>query len=237
MGYGPLLALALTTAMVAGCAVPPTAVDQAGRLAVLGPDAGFSPDAPPADWVMEGSPGDGRLEVVEVQGIRALRILNGEKGFALVRRTRAILLAMPYLSWAWSMEIQRSGPHPVHLVVGFDGGNPDGRRGGGSSFSWFGSSLPAHDRMLNIAWGESALQRGSLIPASAKGSPVPRYTVRGGRENAGFWRLETVDLSRLYSLAWPDDDIGRVVVSFIGIAADGKRLPAAASISGILLSR
>jgi hypothetical protein len=236
MARGRLLALALTTALVSACATPPTAIDQAGRLEVLGPGAGFSPDAPPADWVIEGAPGPGRLEVGDVQGIRALRILNGDERFTLVRRTRAILLAMPYLSWAWSMDIQRSGPHPVHLVVGFDGGNPDGQRGGGS-FSWFGSSLPAHDRLLKIAWGESALQRGSLIPTSGEDPPVPRYTVRGGRENAGFWRLETVDLSRLYSLAWPDDDMGRVNVSFIGISADGSRPPAAANISGILLSR
>ena len=237
MDCGRLLALALATVLVGGCTVPPAAIDQAGRLEVLGPDAGFSTDPLPTGWIMEGSPGNGRLEVVDVQGVPALSVVNGDEGFVLARHTEANMLATPYLSWAWHVDAQRSGIHPIRLVVGFSGGNPDGDSWGGGSFAGMGSALPSHDRVLSIAWGESALRRGSMVRPPG---PEPRallYTVRGGRENTGSWWLETVDLSQLYAIAWPGDVRGRVRVAFIGLSAAAGRLPAAARISGVVLSR
>ena len=236
-GLKPFVFLALAAFLAAACTAPPVALDTAGRLEVLGPNPGFSPAALPADWAVEGPVADGRVSIADVQGVPALRLVAGDDGYALVRRTAANVLVMPYLSWAWNIEVQRSGPHPVRLLVGFDGGNPDGTRWGGGGFGLFGSSLPGHDRMLNIAWGESALERGSLIRPSGKEPRVPRYTIRGGRENAGTWWVETVDLSQLYAIAWPHDDIGRVTVTFVGLAVVGSRLPTAAHVSGIVLSR
>ena len=88
-----------------------------------------------------------------------------------------------------------------------------------------------------MAWGDSALNRGSLTPAAADKPGMRLYVARGGRENAGTWWLETVDLSQIYSRAWPDDDIGKTRVTFIGLAAAGGPTPGAAYISGVKLSR
>ena len=237
MDWGRFLALVLTAALVSACAVPPAVIDQAGRLEVLGPAPGFSTDSLPTGWIMEGSAGDGRLEVVDVQGVPALSVVNGDHGFVLARHTDANILATPYLSWAWNLDAQRSGTHPICLVVGFSGGNPDGDSWGGGSFAGMGSALPNHDRVLSIAWGESALRRGSMVRPPGPESQALLYTVRGGRENTGSWWLETVDLSQLYSIAWPGDDVGRVRVAFIGLSAAADRLPAAARISGVVLSK
>jgi len=227
-------------ALPAACVVPRASVDASGRLEVLGPGPGFSPRTLPADWVIEGRDrvADGQLSVARKEGVPALRVVSGAEGFVIARRIRAILLTTPYLSWAWNMEPQGSGVHPVRLLIGFHGGDPQSLSWGGQPFVWMGSALPPHDRLLSLAWGDSALQRGTLTRPPGRHRHAPsRYTVRGGRENTGTWWLETVDLSQLYARAWPGDDVNRAQVMFIGIAAAGGHKPAAAYLSGIVLSR
>ena len=91
---------------------------------------------------------------------------------------------------------------------------------------------------MRLTWGESALQRGTFtVPPPGSANEAPRYTVRGGRENAGAWWLETVDLSDLYRQIWPQDDSARAQVVFIGITASARRAPAPAYVSDITLSR
>ena len=227
----PLAAALFLAACGAPRAVPVVADD---TLDILAPLPGFTPQRLPAGWIIGGGAQAARdgITVVEVDGVPALKVVGGTQAFVLARRTRAVLLATPYLSWAWNVESHGGGLHPITLVIGFLGG---GR--GSQPLSWLGKALPPHDRILAIAWGDSALNRGSLRPASADEPGMRRYVARGGRENSGSWWLETVDLSRLYSRAWPGDDIGQTRVTFIGLAAAGGPSPAAAHISGVKLSR
>ena len=120
--------------------------------------------------------------------------------------------------------------------LGIDKAHIVGLSMGGFAALHFGFRYP--DRALSLTWGESALQRGTLSPPpESDNRAAPRYSVRGGRENAGSWWLETVDLYDLYHRSWPKDDAGKTQVVFIGVAAAGNRPPAPAYISGIVLSR
>jgi hypothetical protein len=235
----PKVAVALAAALgVAACetprAVPIEADGAADNLEILAPLPGFTPARLPAGWIFDGAGETARegITVADKAGVPALKVVSGKREFVLVRRTRAVLLATPYLSWAWNVEAHGAGLHPITLVIGFLGSAQ-----GSQPLTWLGKALPAHDRIVAIAWGDSALSRGSLMPAAADKPGRRLYVARGGRENSGSWWLETVDLSRIYSRAWPGDDIGRARVAFIGLAAAGGPTPGAAHISGIKLSR
>jgi hypothetical protein len=212
-------------------------VDEAGTLDVLGPTRDLTAGGLPGDWAIEGDVTRAQLAVAERAGVPALRLVNGEKGFVLVRRTQALLLATPYLSWSWNMDDHGQGHHPVRLIVGFWGGNPESASWGSRPFVGLGTSLPPHDRSLAIAWADSALKRGSLVLPSAGDRHVPLYVLRGGRENAGVWWFETADLAELYRRLWPNDRVERVQVMFIGLAVAGGRPNAPAYVSGLRLSR
>jgi hypothetical protein len=224
-----------------GCTVQQVSVAPEGILQVLGPIPGFSPVEMPGDWAIEkqGELDESQLQIINKDGIPSLKVTNGADGFVVVRRTSAMMLATPFLSWSWNIEPPSApGIHPVRLVIGFYGGDLESPSRGSQPLRWLGSSLPAHDRALAMTWAESALQRGTLLPApEADSRAAPRYIVRGGRENAGSWWLETVDLSDLYQRSWPADDAAMAQVVFIGIASAGGRSPAPVNISGILLSR
>lgn len=232
-----VLALAAVLA-VAACAAPRAvhveSADGADNLDILAPLPGFTPALLPAGWMIGGAAEAARegITVVEIDGVPALKVVSGKQDFVLVRRTRAVLLATPYLSWAWNVEDHGGGLHPITLVIGFLGGTQGSR-----PLTLLGKALPPHDRTLTIAWGDSALNRGSLTPVSADKPGMGLYVAKGGRENAGSWWLETVDLSQIYARAWPGDDIGRARVAFIGLAAAGGPVPTAAHISGVKLSR
>lgn len=241
------VAAVLLGGLVAACATTPSppapVMAPDGRLPILGPDPWFSMQILPQDWVVAGAAGEAadRLSIVRMQGIPALNVINGDDGFIVARRTNAFLLATPFLSWSWNMAHHGKGVHPVRLIVGFHGG--DRRPAGDRSTSWKGSELPPFDRMLSIAWGDSALQRGNLTygggddPAPALPEAQARYIVRGGREHTQSWWLENVDLAKTYARLWPEDELRTVKVVFIGVGAVGDRPPVEANISGIVLSR
>lgn len=226
---------------LSACAVEQASPGPEGALAVLRPLPGTSLEQLPGDWVMErnGPVRERQLGLTVKQGLPALSVVNGEASFIFARRTRAMMLATPFLSWSWNMEPPvGGGDHPTALVVGFHGGDPASTSRGGGWFRWLGSTLPPHDRMLLLGWGDSALQRGNLSPSPVREAPSKaRYVVRGGDENTRSWWLETLDLSALYARAWPKDDPGAVQVVFIGVAAIAGGAPAPAHVSGILLSR
>ncbi|OHC75338.1 MAG: hypothetical protein A3G18_03925 [Rhodospirillales bacterium RIFCSPLOWO2_12_FULL_58_28] len=236
---GAALTVAAIIAVLSGCAAPPsTVIEPEGKLEVLDVVQGFSPGDLPGSWVVEGAGNvvKTQLAVVEKDGVKALKITNSPAGFIVARRTKAMLLATPFLTWAWNMAPHGSGFHPVRVVVGFSG---DAQKSGswGKSASLPGSALPPHDRALAFTWGDTALQRGTLIKPTAKENVAPLYTVRGGRENAGSWWLEAVDLSELYARVWPGEEQGGVQVVFIGVASAGGHEPSAAHVSEIKLSR
>lgn len=231
--------LAATAAVLAGCSggarLGAAPAEPEGRLEVLDVNPQFSPKDLPESWVVEGPPDvvKNQLTVALKDGVKSLKIVNSNDGFIVVKRTKAMMLATPYLTWSWNMAPYGGGVHPLSLVVGFRGG-PRNSQG---ALSRLGSVLPPHDRALVINWGDSALLRGTLAKPDKGASFAPVYTVRGGRENADSWWLETVDLSWLYAQLWPSDNQGSTIVSFIGVAAAGGRQSAAAHISEIKLSR
>jgi hypothetical protein len=232
-------AIAVGLILLVGCTMPEPLVDPSGTIEILGPVPGFSPDRPPEDWLIVGNT-HGRVDVDSLDGVPALNIRPGAGPFLLARRTRAVLLVSPYLSWTWNMKPQTRGLHPVALIVGFRGGN---RKNGGWARNHrvsLPAALPSHDRALVLTWAGSALQRGSMLPETSLSvagmTSAPRYVVRGGRENAGIWWLDTVDLSALYVDAWPEDDVGRVEVVFVAVAATSQAR-VGARVAGIMLTR
>lgn len=234
-----ILMMAAIMAVFSGCASPPsTIIEPEGKLEVLDMGQGFSPDDASGSWAVEGAGNviKTQISVVEKDGVKALKVMNSPAGFVVARRTKAMLLATPFLTWAWNMEPHGSGFHPSRVVVGFS--NSAQKSGDwGKSASRPGSDLPPHDRALAFTWGDTALQRGTLTKPSAKERAAPIYTVRGGRENAGSWWLEAVDLSGLYARVWPGEEQGNVQVVFIGVASAGGHEPSAAYVSEIKLSR
>jgi len=230
--------IAVLMLLTAACAKPATTIAPGGSMDVLGPVPALVPNPVPGDWITQGTPAPGQLAVVDLGGVPALKVINGQASLITVKPAQASLLATPYLSWAWNMEPQEDGPHPVRLLVGFYRGNPDTRTWGANLARPKGA-LPDHDRALSVVWGSSALQRGSIAtPKSAKGlQPAARYTARGGQENTGTWWFETIDLSDIYRRTWPKDDVGRAQITFIGIAAAPGKAPATGYFSGLRLSR
>lgn len=243
--HGPIVRAVTAVLAIAGvlaaaaCAVPRATVDPAGRLDILGPGPGFSPASGSGEWSVVG-PDDGtgpQFTTVQTKGIRALRVVSGRKPGVLFRHVDAILVVAPYLSWAWDVEPHAGTEHPARLIVGFHGGNPESGSWGSRPFAWLGSDLPPYDRLLTIGWDASALRRGYLSPPREDKRTPRHYTERGGEENTGSWQLETVDLTQIYRQAWPGDDLSRVKIMFIGIAATGSETPATANFSGMVLSR
>ena len=226
--------VAYAAALLAGRTEPTaTVVEPDGKLDVLGPSPSFSATALPNDWVTAGGDAQSRFSVVAHDGIPVLKVTSGDKEIYAVRRVDANLLTTPYLSWAWNVEAQGSGQHPVRLVIGFRGGQA---KSGAPRSRWSGPSLPPHDRLLALTWGDSALNRGTLTAAGDDGA-WPTYTVRGGRENSRTWWLETVDLAQLYAGVWPDDDLSNARLMFVGVAAVANPKTAIAHVAGVQLSR
>ena len=244
-----LIALVPIALVLTACAEPRATITPEGRLDILAPLVDFSPGGMDAGWVVEGSESDARAAfgMVRRDGVPALSVTPRGEDFLAARRTRAMLLASPYLSWAWNVEAAKALEHPVRLVVGFQGGRPEAEHPSWTVSSWrtLKTSLPAHDRAIVLVWSDSALQRGTLIEpqAQAPDAPAldnpPRYIVRGGRENAGNWWLESVDIGELYQRLWPHDKRVNVAVAFVGIdvdGVDGVDPGPSARVSGIRLS-
>lgn len=233
---GPLLAVAVTL-LAAGCAPTPAARPYGSELVIMAPSPDFAVEVAhhrlPPDWVTLGRLGSGGLEVVEIDRLPALRVTNGDTPFVAARRVASRLSVTPYLSWAWHVLPAAEGPHPVHLVVGFR----DARTPEDSGWLSVAPELPAHDRLLALTWGDSALARGTLEPAGLGGAPPARYVVRGGPANGGWWHAETVDLSAIYHRLWPGRPQDAVRIVFVGLAAGGGAPPAAMHVAAITLSR
>ena len=232
-----VLLAGLAMATVSGCARDTTAVEPGGRLPVLGPTPAFTVRPLPSEWVGRGPIAE-RVRPAVRGGVPALAVAAGGAPVLMARRTRAVLLATPYLSWAWNMRPARSDPYPLKMIVGFRGGTPEPASFTDRARAWITSPLSLHDRRLLLTWSESALRRGDLSPVHVPGDDEAtawRYTVSGGIENTGQWRLETVDLATLYARAWPGDAVRSVAIVFIGFTVDDGG--GGAMISGIVLSR
>lgn len=228
--------------MLAGCTAPEIRIDRPspeGRLTVMSGGQDVAVDAPPEDWLItlgdaSADPlGRQALSRVTIGGVDALELFSSRLPTIAVREIDAMMLATPYLKWSWHMSDHGQGIHPIRLVVGFQGGLPEG-----GAPSRLGSNLPPHDRALALVWSDTMLRRGAFnLPPLDRPWEAPLYTVRGGRENARNWHQEVVDLADLYAKAWPDDDRRKVRVAFIGMAA-APHVPAVRGrVANILLHR
>lgn len=212
-----------------------------GRLDVLGPTPELMGGGLPPDWVVVGRSTANNITPNPIEGVPGIGITSSDETLLVVRRVGAMMLATPYLSWAWNMTDHGDGLHPVRIIVGFKDStnNEDDSFFSLAQMGLNQQDLPTHNRALSIVWGDSALGRGSLRFGAKDGDApkAPLYIPRGGRENTNKWWTETVDLSELYKKAWPNDIARDIAVSFIGIAASPGRPGHRGRISGIVLSR
>lgn len=227
-------------ATLGGCAQGPRQgepITPEGSLQVMGPDLTFDLGAMDQDWTIVGDSDPERIGITERRGVPALGMTSGDESMLLVRHINAMALATPYLSWAWNMSDHGVGVHPVRLIVGFHGGRapePDKML----ELKIIEGELPKHDRALALVWGSSALNRGTYrLSSDPDEAKAPLYTVRGGREMAGQWWLETVDLADLYAKAWPTDTMQDTQIVFIGVGAAPGSPGHRGRISGIMLSK
>lgn len=214
---------------------PPSMPGPEGQLTIMGNGTALNLDAPPRDWIISGGGEDRASAITSVNrdGVAALEIRSGPERVIVVRQVDAMLLATPFLSWTWNLSNHGAGIHPVRLVVGFKGGAPED-----SETTNQGDGLPEHDRAIVLAWGDTALKRGTLsLPPPERPFEAPVYTVRGGRENTRRWWNDAVDLSDLYTKAWPNDNSRHARIAFIGLAAAPSTKPVRGRISNILLMR
>ncbi len=239
--FGALLAIFAVFLFSACSEIKTKDVTPEGRLDVLGPTPEFTIEGLPSDWVLVGRSTANNIKINPIEGVPGIGLTSADESLLAVRRVNAMMLATPFLSWAWNMTDHGDGMHPVRIIVGFKNNTID-TKPGFFSLARVGlnnEDLPPHNRALAIVWGDSALGRGSLRlpPVGADTPEAPLYTPRGGRENTNKWWMETVDLSEIYQKAWPDDSARDIAVSFIGIAAAPDRPGHRGRISGIVLSR
>jgi|TARA_B100000315_G_C14560055_1_gene580047 hypothetical protein len=212
-------------------------VSPEGELEIFGPLSQGKNKKLSADWVFEG-PQDSRpyAQLVSLDGTEdeaSLTLKAGRESFVLVRRTKAQLLATPFISWSWRIPAERHVAGAVRLIIGFHGGDPKSRSWGSQPFAWLGTELPPHDRVIAIAWGNKALERGNLYIDRK----VPRYIARGGPRQLGQWWPENLDLAGIYRKVWPKDQIEDAQIMFIGFAVAKSPVPAEASFRKLIIYR
>ncbi len=230
---GAALAILLVIA-VSGCALSQAEVGPEGTLEVFSPNALGPQRSLPGDWVVEADGnGDARrnIAVETATGGTTLTLKTGAPRFVMARRTKATLLASPYMGWSWRMTAQAGVTPDIRMIIGFHGGNPESRSTG-EPLARLGTRLPAFDRAISILWGKSALERGSFSTAT----PIPEYIARGGAEHFEKWWTDNLDLADLYRKAWPNDRIERARIMFMGFAV-GPEAGAEAQFGDIVLYR
>jgi hypothetical protein len=230
-----LSALAL---LLGACTVPQAEVTPEGTLEVFGPATLGSDAKLPADWVLDSESDEA------IHAERAIAIATPANGamltlrtmrnrYILARRTKATLLATPYMGWSWRMTAASGHEQDIRLIVAFHGGNPESRSWGGEPFAYLGLKLPPFDRVIALVWGRSALERGSL----ALQGGIPEYVARGGQEHMDDWWSDNIDLAALYRKAWPNDRIERARIMFVGFAVAAGSGEASSSFGDIVLYR
>lgn len=212
----PVVILCLA-ALTTGCASPPVNVRLDWTLSIIEPRHDFATLGFSGHWSVVGETGNVQPVVRTGDDGLFLEIQGGQSQFAALRPLDARLLATPFLTWRWRLSQTPSRPPPMRLAVGFLDG--DGRNSSFSPKGIRGGELPGFSRSLTIAWGQSALQRGTLDvrPGERNARPVAKYYARGGRENLGKWWSEALDLSALHAKAWPKVDMRETRIVFAGL--------------------
>jgi len=227
--------LALVVIAVSGCALSQAEVGPEGTLDVFSLGSLGAKRILPNDWVIEAD-GNGNarrnISVEAAPGSAILTLRTGGPRFVMARRTKATLLASPYIGWSWRMTAQTGVVPDIRMIIGFYGGNPESRSWGSEPLARLGTHLPPFDRAISILWGQSALERGSFSTAT----PIPEYVARGGSEHLEKWWTDNLDLAELYRKAWPNDRIERIRIMFVGFAV-GPEAGAESQFGDIVLYR
>lgn len=208
---------------------------------MIGPEPGFDPARIGEPWWRAPARAANRFAVVDLDGRPVLRIdaaaPDQPASSTLGRRLAVPLLSMPYLQWAWYLEPAiYEGPagdgldRGVKVTVGFYGGHPSSPQ---ITDRWFGNAdgMPAFDRRIDLTFGGIAQPRGEtatqrFLAVSAQGIQEVLRPPQPGQ--SGEWKLEAIDLSRLYQTFWPRDRIERVQIVSIGVGGLAGRPQAAA---------
>jgi hypothetical protein len=224
-----LIAIAALLGLAACAAAPPQALREVGgRAVVIGPEPGFDP-AQAADPWWRTARAANRFATVELSGTTVLRVHapnSGEPTTAMLGRRLSIpLLAMPYLHWAWYLEpvIYDGGPgdgleRGLVLSVGFYGGAPSSPQLTDRLFG--GSGQPPADRRVDFVFGGVGAGRNQnaaqhLNAVSDQGVKIalrpPQF------DQGGEWKLEAIDLAKIYEQFWPRDRMDRTQIAFIAV--------------------
>jgi hypothetical protein len=213
--------VAIVAVLLGGCTLSQAEVGPEGALEVFSRTSLSHGTTLPDDWVIEADGGaaqssDARanlnIDTASTTGA-ILTLKTGPDRFVLARRTKATLLASPYIGWSWQTSTQPGHESDIRMIIGFQGGSPDSRSGS-EPLAHLGTSLPPFDRAISILWGDSALERGSFSTLSE----IPEYIARGGPEHQEKWWTDNLDLADLYRKAWPSDHLERTRIVFVGFA-------------------
>jgi hypothetical protein len=238
--FHPRLLAVVASLALAACSAPPPPSplpEQGGRALVLGPDPAFQPASLQDPWWRSPADGPNRFAVVDLSGTTVLRVDAVAEGqpttAALGRRLAVPLLAMPYLHWAWYLEPAVFGGGPgdglergLRISVGFYGGNPDSPQLTDVMFGTGPAGTPLHDRRLDITFGGIGAPREQdatqhMVAVNDKGVPYELRPQEFGQY--GEWKLEALDLAKLYEHYWPRDRLQRVNIAFVSVSGLGGR--------------
>jgi len=191
----------------------------------------------PTDWVLEGINykqfSSQHLSIDNADGLSTIRLISSGNNFVFLRRTKASLLASPFLGWSWNVSPPLGQIAAIRLIIGFNGGNPEGRGWGSSPLVNLGTNIPLYDRVITVVWGKNSDSRGTI----EKKSKLPRYIIRAGTKDTGNWLNENIDLSNLYRVLWPDDNAVQANIIFVGLASGSAAVPTIAKFRNLMLYR
>jgi hypothetical protein len=242
VGLGAVLTLAACSADP-----PPRLNEVGGRAVVLGPEPGFTPTSLSDPWWIAPPREGRRFAAVDLNGTLVLRIdapAPDQPSTTVIGRRLAIpLLAMPYLQWAWYLEpaLYEGGPgdgldRGVKISVGFYGGSPSSPQITDRLFGTGPEGYPLHDRRFDIVFGGIGALRGGeaaqrISVVNEKG--IVRELQAPQFNQSGAWKLEAIDIAKLYEQFWPQDRINLTKISFVGVGSLAGR-PAVKAQSGTL---
>lgn len=226
------LVTSLLLLFLSGCAArpPAPAMDLGPIMKTLGPTPLFASLDQPKDWFIIGNPTPDHVSLGRDEGKPAAKLTVGPARLVLGHRLDRHLLSVPFLTWTWKMSHHPGAIHPVRLLVGFRDGVVKSPPPPGPL-----DHLPPYDRLLELVWGASALQRGWMQPPP-KDQPDARarYFVRGGEERTGIQWREGVDLSALHRRAWPNAPMDQTRTAFVAVEIAPRR--SADTLVGALVS-
>jgi|TARA_B100000315_G_scaffold260681_1_gene324027 hypothetical protein len=228
---------AALTLLVSACAIPATSITPEGYLEIFGPSTTLKKANLSGEWFVDGMEKSsflaGHLNIERIDGSPALNISAGAQNYIFAKRTRASLLAAPFLSWSWNVPSFEGEEYPVRLIIGFHGGDPKSGSWGSQPLVYLGQITPPFDRAISIIWHRNGLLRGTIDRAAK----LPKYIARGGIDKTDKWQTENIDLANIYQRLWPKDEFHKVRIMFAGFAARKNATPTSAAFADYVLAK